>query len=228
MPVDYPKLHWHKHAFEDILAKGPTRHYSTKPNEKCHGPLRESYLWHTNKRDVGEQVTLFWCFLSIDSLYHSNKILSDHHHHLTVKYVRQRTTDLDEYHREVDIDAEDDHEPNIDKKTRRSRQFRAGHILLGSYHSKTSFEAVETAYLSRSDLAFTNFRKRLTMYLNITLPAEGLSLPSLHGVKFHSYDTVSLSCITRGDISHMMPLWIRSPSIVCSPLTMSLLRIGAW
>ncbi|KIM89815.1 hypothetical protein PILCRDRAFT_2102 [Piloderma croceum F 1598] len=100
MPIDYPKLHWHKHAFEDILAKGPTRHYSTKPNEKCHGPLRESYLWHTNKHDVGKQ------------------ILGDNHHHLMVKYVHQCITDLDEYHQEKDIDAEDDHEPDIDKKTR--------------------------------------------------------------------------------------------------------------
>jgi hypothetical protein len=131
---------------------------------------------------------------------HSNKILSDNHHHLTVKYVRQRITDLDEYHREKDIDAEDDHEPDIDKKTRRSRRFRAGHILLGSYHGRASFETVETAHTSQSDAAFTGFRKRLATYLNIVLPAAGSSLPSPQGVKFHPYDIVSFSCIVYGDI----------------------------
>jgi hypothetical protein len=120
------------------------------------------------------------------------KILGDSHHHLAIKYIRQRIMDLEEYQHEVDIDVEDDHEPNIDTKTRQSRRFRVGHVLLGSYQCKRTFEAVEIAHARLSDLAFVNFRKRLTTYLNITLPAEGIDLPNSCGVHFHVSYTVSL------------------------------------
>ena len=72
-----------------------------------------------------------------------------------VKYICQCITDLDEYHWEKDIDAEDDHEPDIDKTTWWLRCFHAGHILLGSYHGKASFETVENT--SQSDAAFASF-----------------------------------------------------------------------
>jgi hypothetical protein len=45
-------------------------------------------------------------------------ILGDSHHHLMIKYVRQRITDLNAYQQEVDIDAEDDHEPHVNTKAR--------------------------------------------------------------------------------------------------------------
>lgn len=48
----------------DIEAKGVTRNYSTKPNEKCHGPLKEAYQQRTNFKDVAPQVCLsFLLFL---------------------------------------------------------------------------------------------------------------------------------------------------------------------
>ncbi|KIM78817.1 hypothetical protein PILCRDRAFT_10761 [Piloderma croceum F 1598] len=115
------------------------------------------------------------------------EILSNNHHHLTVKYIRQRITDLDE----VDIDAEDDHEPNIDTKKCRSRHFCAGHVLLGSYQSEKTFETVEIAHASPPDSAFISFRKRLTTYLNIALPAEGIDLPSSQGIQFQASDVIT-------------------------------------
>ncbi|KAG1774375.1 hypothetical protein EV702DRAFT_1180794 [Suillus placidus] len=39
----FPKIHLAAHLFDDIEAKGATRNYNTKPNKKCHGPLKESY-----------------------------------------------------------------------------------------------------------------------------------------------------------------------------------------
>ena len=51
------KAHSHKHAFDDIEAKGVTRNYNTKPNEKLHGPLRDIYHERTNYRDVASQVS---------------------------------------------------------------------------------------------------------------------------------------------------------------------------
>ncbi|KAG1905761.1 uncharacterized protein F5891DRAFT_1125792 [Suillus fuscotomentosus] len=37
---NFPKKHSNVHVFDDILAKGATRNYNTKPNERMHGPLR--------------------------------------------------------------------------------------------------------------------------------------------------------------------------------------------
>ena len=51
-------MHSRKHLFDDIEAKGVTRNYNTKPNEKLHGPLKESYKLWTNFKDVAGQVYL--------------------------------------------------------------------------------------------------------------------------------------------------------------------------
>ncbi|KAK0219165.1 hypothetical protein IW262DRAFT_1462797 [Armillaria fumosa] len=40
---NFPKIHSHKHMVDDILAKGVTLNYNTKPNEKMHGPLKDAY-----------------------------------------------------------------------------------------------------------------------------------------------------------------------------------------
>ena len=53
---NFPKMHTHQHAFDDIEAKGATRNYNTKPNESLHGPLKTSYKLRTNFKDVASQV----------------------------------------------------------------------------------------------------------------------------------------------------------------------------
>lgn len=55
------------HIFNNIKAKGVTRNYNMKPNEKMHGSLKESYLMRTNFRDIAPQVTHFILNI-IDSL----------------------------------------------------------------------------------------------------------------------------------------------------------------
>jgi hypothetical protein len=47
------------HIFDNIEAKGATRNYNTKPNEKMHGSLKDSYQMRTNFRNVAPQVTDF-------------------------------------------------------------------------------------------------------------------------------------------------------------------------
>lgn len=54
---DFPKIHSMLHLFDDIIAKGVTRNYNTKPNESLHGPIRWDYLLGTNFRNVDEQVS---------------------------------------------------------------------------------------------------------------------------------------------------------------------------
>ena len=51
-----PKLHALMHSFDDIEAKGASRDYNTKPNEKMHGPLKKSYARQTNFKNVAPQV----------------------------------------------------------------------------------------------------------------------------------------------------------------------------
>ncbi|KAK0459445.1 hypothetical protein IW261DRAFT_1429700 [Armillaria novae-zelandiae] len=40
---NFPKVHSHKHMVDDILKKGVTLNYNTKPNENMHGPLKDTY-----------------------------------------------------------------------------------------------------------------------------------------------------------------------------------------
>ena len=56
---NFPKMHALIHSFDDIEAKGATRNYNTKPNEKLHGPIKKAYLRQTNFKDVAPQVCLF-------------------------------------------------------------------------------------------------------------------------------------------------------------------------
>ena len=53
-------MHLIQHLFDDIEAKGITRNYSSKPFEKMHGALGESYRRVTNFKDVGGQVSKFY------------------------------------------------------------------------------------------------------------------------------------------------------------------------
>lgn len=53
---NFIKLHLQKHLFDDIQNKGVTHNFSTNPNEKMHGPLKKSYLQHSNFKDYSKQV----------------------------------------------------------------------------------------------------------------------------------------------------------------------------
>lgn len=63
---DFIKAHLPKHVFDDIMGKGVTRNYNTKPNEKLHGPLKNAYRDQTNFKDVAPQVFIrFFSFVLI-------------------------------------------------------------------------------------------------------------------------------------------------------------------
>jgi hypothetical protein len=46
------------HVFDDIEAKGASRGFGTHVNEKMHGPLRGSYRYNSNGKDVAKQVSI--------------------------------------------------------------------------------------------------------------------------------------------------------------------------
>lgn len=50
------KIHTWRHFFDEIEAKGASRNFNTKPNEKLHGPLKKHYLRRTNFKNVEPQV----------------------------------------------------------------------------------------------------------------------------------------------------------------------------
>ena len=52
---DFPKAHTHQHTPSDILAKGVTRNTSTKPGEKSHEFVKDTYT-QTNFKNVEDQV----------------------------------------------------------------------------------------------------------------------------------------------------------------------------
>ncbi|TEB18351.1 hypothetical protein FA13DRAFT_1822013 [Coprinellus micaceus] len=52
---NFPKLHMHMHMIRDILAKGATRNYNTKPDESMHRCLKMFYQFLSNFRDIDSQ-----------------------------------------------------------------------------------------------------------------------------------------------------------------------------
>jgi hypothetical protein len=53
---NFPKMHLNTHVFGDIMQKGVTRNYNTKPNESMHRSLKDNYHTRTNFKNVVDQV----------------------------------------------------------------------------------------------------------------------------------------------------------------------------
>lgn len=53
-------MHTHTHVFDDIIRKGATRTYNTKPNEKAHVPLKAFYQLMSNFKDFANQVIVMY------------------------------------------------------------------------------------------------------------------------------------------------------------------------
>jgi hypothetical protein len=53
---NFPKMYLNIHVFEDIVQKGVTRNYNTKPNESMHRALKDNYHTRTNFKNVVDQV----------------------------------------------------------------------------------------------------------------------------------------------------------------------------
>jgi hypothetical protein len=51
-----PKMHSHTHVFSDIMAKGATINYNTKPNEGTHGGPKDTYRRISNGKEFEDLV----------------------------------------------------------------------------------------------------------------------------------------------------------------------------
>ncbi|KAG1842161.1 hypothetical protein DFJ58DRAFT_844771 [Suillus subalutaceus] len=150
----YPKRHAHAHLFDDIEAKGATRNTNTKPNEKCHGPIRWIFLRRTNFKNIAEQV------LRLD-----HRFLIAHSIHLDIEdYDDLITSQNDPLH----LDSKDDECPNNDSDA-------TLHIKLGAAQKEQTFATLEQ--LHANDNAFNRFHIKLANFLSDSLLAHRIPLP---------------------------------------------------
>ncbi|KAG2085342.1 uncharacterized protein F5147DRAFT_793714 [Suillus discolor] len=149
---NFPKTHLWKHVVRDIRLKGVARNYSTRPNEKLHGPLKDTYHRRTNGKDTATQI------LRID------------HHKFASKLLRERVNTLDEHCR---LQALGD--GGLDEDIDVPVAFN-GHVKLGSPVPPLDILGVESR--GQTDRAFQSFRRKFSEFINNALPTYGHQLTS--------------------------------------------------
>ncbi|KAG2156018.1 uncharacterized protein EDB93DRAFT_1239132 [Suillus bovinus] len=149
---NFPKMHASKHIFDDIIAKGAAHNFSTRPNEKQHGPIRHWYLWQTNRKDIANQIV----------------VLS--HKSFVSEFIRSCINYLDEEQHKLTLSWEELKEDNNNNKL-----FEAYLHTSSPLRSLTSLAQVEEEH--RSNRAFDHFRKKLMTFLNHFLPSHHIPLP---------------------------------------------------
>ncbi|KAG1886830.1 uncharacterized protein F5891DRAFT_1132413 [Suillus fuscotomentosus] len=163
---NFPKLHMSVHIFDNIEAKGVTRNYNTKPNEKMHGSLKESYLMRTNFRDIAPQ------------------ILRINHWQVIAESIRRNISDFDEYQSQnVDYVLDED-DSLVDDLV-----ISNDSLKLRSRQAPQTFESLENAH--KSDSTFTNFRIKLNEFLTNFLLAIQLPLPGGKRVQLKTNDKIT-------------------------------------
>ncbi|KAG2144311.1 hypothetical protein DEU56DRAFT_870425 [Suillus clintonianus] len=147
---NFPKAHIWIHARRDITRKGAARNFSTRPNEKLHGPLKTAYLHRSNGKDVAKQI------LHVD------------HHKCASLLLRGRVDTLDEQRRlqALGESADEDDIGHIAFD---------GHIKLGSPQNCSTIQDIEMR-LGVQDRAFQGFRRKFTDFINTSLPTYGYQL----------------------------------------------------
>ncbi|KAG1882566.1 hypothetical protein F4604DRAFT_1879304 [Suillus subluteus] len=149
---DFPKTHLWKHVVRDIRLKGVVRNYSTRPNEKLHGPLKDTYDRRTNGKDITKQI------LHID------------HHKFALKLLKERVDALDEHHQ---VQALCNNESNEDVDVPGAFN---GHVKLGSPVPYLTILDVENH--GQTDRAFQSFHRKFSEFVNTALPTYGHQLTS--------------------------------------------------
>ncbi|KAG1795406.1 uncharacterized protein HD556DRAFT_1431701 [Suillus plorans] len=149
---NFPKIHSGKHIFDDIMAKGAARNFSTRPNEKQHGPIKWWYLRQTNRKDIADQI------LELD------------HKSVVSEFIRSRIKCLDEERRKLMLSQEELEDTDLDDE-----KFEE-HFHIGSpLKNQTTLSQVEEE--NKSIRAFHQFRKKLATFLNHFLPSHNIPLP---------------------------------------------------
>ncbi|KAI6100965.1 hypothetical protein EV401DRAFT_2061435 [Pisolithus croceorrhizus] len=157
---NFPKNHTRMHAFDDIEAKGVTRNFNTKPNEKMHGPLKEKYQKRTNFKNVAQQI------LDVDHLEAVSELICC------------RITDYDVYlsSMETVMRSSGGNDDDVEQED-------FFHVRLGSrVKQPLALGAIEQR--STTDKAFTRFRAKLNELLNRHFEITGKPLPGGKRIQF--------------------------------------------
>ena len=186
---NFIKMHYQLHAFDDVLCKGATRNYNTKPNEKLHKPMRDAYHRRTNFKSVEKQV----CSLKIYVFkLKFAQILDVDHYLLVSEFIQSKIDDLDS------SIAERDKELSFDKFSESNKEEESHQYQLKSKMKAvrlSEFEAVHS-----HDVAFNNFRRKLANHLTSFLQAYNIPLPDNKHIKIKLLDTV-MSCLLSSKLS---------------------------
>ncbi|KAI5986272.1 hypothetical protein F5J12DRAFT_898801 [Pisolithus orientalis] len=145
MDWNFPKVHLWKHVVWDIQNKGAAHNYSTWPNEKMHGSLKDAYQDCSNGKDVAVQV------LRVD------------HHHLAMKLIRNQV-DAEANRTQQDCN-DDDIDGRGDEDVLMSF---SEHVKLGSPQSPKSIQSIIRDHASQQE--FQGFHQKFTWFVNQCLP----------------------------------------------------------
>ncbi|EIW85524.1 hypothetical protein CONPUDRAFT_49167, partial [Coniophora puteana RWD-64-598 SS2] len=169
---NFPKNHTRDHSFKDIIAKGVTRGFDAKPNERMHGIFRRIYHGTTNFKNIIPQ------------------ILKVEHDLLTCLHIREL---LDDHDAIYEAELEPLSSSTVIVTGPLTSSFRHSenslHIRIGSRQKAVSFEDVETTYAN--DAAFERFRIKTYEFLNILIPSIGRLLPGARRVQYKPQDKAS-------------------------------------
>ncbi|KAJ7500378.1 hypothetical protein B0H11DRAFT_2155479 [Mycena galericulata] len=154
---NFPKMHLHIHAFDDIERKGITKNFGTKIDEAMHGSARAAYLRQTNFKNVEPQ------------------ILRSLHRRMVGKYIRDQMDDLDKLDEENDEEQDHENDEPSDLEV-------MGNVAVGAKKKPVSFLSLQNEM--NKDVAFLNFRIRFSNFLSDFLQAYGHPLPGGKRVTF--------------------------------------------
>ncbi|KAI0258987.1 hypothetical protein BC834DRAFT_1020051 [Gloeopeniophorella convolvens] len=222
----FPKFHALEHSFDDILAKGVSRNYNTKPNEKMHGPLKKAYLLRTNFKDVESQILRYDHFALVTTLIRESIDASE-------RQRREAASDADDDDLATESSAEGG--PNVTSGStlnapasssdgpqqaipRRPRKiFEAVNVTLRSQRSSMTLETLESN--NSANARFRNFRIKLSRWLNESIPIYGLDVPRgmlpvelKPGHKITEYQSLSATFQSKVDLKHYIDLIYCNPS----------------
>ncbi|KAJ6610879.1 hypothetical protein B0H10DRAFT_2165954 [Mycena sp. CBHHK59/15] len=167
---EFPKMHWHIHAFLDILRKGAARNFGTKIDEALHGSARNTYLRQINFKDVAPQ------------------ILKSEHRTMVGKLICDQIDDIDEIQRcEWDTSDEGDEEP--EGKAPQDVADSDDNVALGSRLPAISFGTLEEK-MKADDTTFNRFRIKFSKFFRVFLHTYESQLQDGNPVNFASMDEI--------------------------------------
>ncbi|EIW74668.1 hypothetical protein CONPUDRAFT_67069, partial [Coniophora puteana RWD-64-598 SS2] len=153
---NFPKNHSNHHAIRDILAKGVTSVYNTKPNESMHRSLRESYKYRTNFKEIALQVLRIELWL------------------LVLVIVREHITAFDRACVESSAKSEpsDEKDTLVDDLESSQTRFTLGSKAPGSAQS---LQDLQDTHLD--DSRFNNLSRKFEDFINSYFVTHNLSFP---------------------------------------------------